>query len=744
MQKKYLYLVGLIGLVGIATYVFTNTDLLKGALPGTETLETEGADGGGTDSGGIDGETPTDDGFGGGGKYLPGPGGFGGGFGGGGTETPSDDGDGTAYIFVQDEFGNEIDDLTVADFDVSGGSDNTIVDFDNRGSGSYVLTLYTGDTYDITVSEGGFVSYTISDMEPNTDSDDVIEIETASLEYGYKVKMWDGSNTWASSDVFAGDLTTECEVKYDTSGSSDIAVYGCLVPLAETEYKYYAEATGYETMSGTFDSDRTSASDASQTVNIYLVIPEGVDTSSYTDQFVTVYDDFGNTITGLSESDFSVTNEEGNGIHDFEDTGNGIYRIELKVTNNNDYTLTVEPDGYVSSTTELEDNLPDYEASTLHDFARYILPKNEDGDAVEGASVTTAGVTCEEESTGGAYGCVVPLSETDLTYTVTADGYDDYEGSFDGSRTSHSDSSLVARLELTTTAVEEDDLDKSTDTDGDGLTDSEEDLYGTDPADADTDGDGLNDYEEVMTYETDPLDTDSDGGSVSDYDEVQNGTDPNDSSDDVEEDVATDDTEVTADDDEETVLTDKAKKECTDVFKDTVGNFAQDAICYLYQIGAAEGRRYGYYEPDDNVTKAEFLKLALLTNSFEVDEGLDVTKYSDVGPGDWFYYYVALADSMKDLWFSGDGIWSPNSDITRGDAILLLVRLSNKTLYGIVASDVTFDDVPLDSYQTYAIVLGEQYGVIEGYEGTDEYRPDNKITRAEAAIMVIRSKALFK
>jgi len=65
------------------------------------------------------------------------------------------------------------------------------------------------------------------------------------------------------------------------------------------------------------------------------------------------------------------------------------------------------------------------------------------------------------------------------------------------------------------------------DTDGDGLTNSEEAQIGTDPLNPDTDGDGLGDGEEVKNYGTNPLipDTDSDG--LGDGDEVHNrGTDP--------------------------------------------------------------------------------------------------------------------------------------------------------------------------------------------------------------------------
>ena len=65
------------------------------------------------------------------------------------------------------------------------------------------------------------------------------------------------------------------------------------------------------------------------------------------------------------------------------------------------------------------------------------------------------------------------------------------------------------------------------DTDGDGLTDLEEQKYGTDPNKVDTDGDGLSDYDEIFKYRTDPLKEDTDGDGLSDYDEVMlHRTDP--------------------------------------------------------------------------------------------------------------------------------------------------------------------------------------------------------------------------
>ena len=70
---------------------------------------------------------------------------------------------------------------------------------------------------------------------------------------------------------------------------------------------------------------------------------------------------------------------------------------------------------------------------------------------------------------------------------------------------------------------EEHDLDS----DSDGLSDSEEDMLGTDPNNADSDDDQISDYYEVAFYQTNPLLDDSDNDTLSDPDELFNfGSDP--------------------------------------------------------------------------------------------------------------------------------------------------------------------------------------------------------------------------
>ena len=64
------------------------------------------------------------------------------------------------------------------------------------------------------------------------------------------------------------------------------------------------------------------------------------------------------------------------------------------------------------------------------------------------------------------------------------------------------------------------------DTDGDGLTDLQEQFLGTNPSNSDTDGDGLTDGDEVFVHHTNPNNQDTDGDGVNDGVEVFQGRNP--------------------------------------------------------------------------------------------------------------------------------------------------------------------------------------------------------------------------
>ncbi len=757
-------------------------------------------------------------------------------------------------ITVVDSNGVAVTDLTEDDFSIMMNS-TSISEFDSRqlSSGIYVLSLEddpTLGTYTLYVTPEGYVrgSATIS-----TDTE-------VTLEHSYSIFPVNSSAaavSGATVTVISGSDIFDC-TEYLTTGG-----YYCEVTTLSYDYlTYNIVASGYDDYDVTFDAYRSFNTSSAVTASPILTegTSSGTDSTdlTYNNMYVTVVDSLSNPLTDLTEDNFIVTEENDLGIVSFDVSGSstGTYALSLQVTDDTNYDLTVSSTGLVSESHVLKDNKIDYQTGMIMKYGYRVAVENSTAEVISGATVTAGtayDTECIESGTGGVYACLIPVSNTDLTFKVVATGYDDYEDSFSIDRTLDSDAGVKALVTMTTTDpdadadgdtytsandcndsdatvytettyyadtdgdglgdpasstssctataptgyvsnatdtyiedydndgvttasdCDDDDatisalqtyyvdadsdglgdstssvsvcqltaptgyvsdstdtsdtvatVDTTTDTDGDGLTDySETNAYGTDATDTDSDADNISDYEEVVTFGTDPMDSDTDADGTPDGTEIEMGTDP----------LSASKTSKPANDD----------GLCVDPFIDMEGHWAEVAVCTLYEQGIVKGKSSNIYDPNSNVTRAEFLKMIMLQGGYDPTyySGISVTKYSDVNVGDWYYTYVALADQMGALWYPSSGVWQPNSPITRGDAMLLSVRLAKLTLRGFTAADSTFTDFDVNSYQAYAIVLGEQYGVIKGYDD-GSFKPNYSITRAEAAKIINGSTVLFE
>ena len=118
------------------------------------------------------------------------------------------------------------------------------------------------------------------------------------------------------------------------------------------------------------------------------------------------------------------------------------------------------------------------------------------------------------------------------------------------------------------------------------------------------------------------------------------------------------------DDDEVSLSAEDSSEDCDNYFYDTDGHWAEDEVCNLYDREVVEGRKRHYYIPNDAVTRAEFLKIALLNAGLDVESVRSGDDFSDVDSDDWFYSYVTFARDLG-IVDDSDGEFRPNENITR-------------------------------------------------------------------------------
>lgn len=93
---------------------------------------------------------------------------------------------------------------------------------------------------------------------------------------------------------------------------------------------------------------------------------------------------------------------------------------------------------------------------------------------------------------------------------------------------------------------------------------------------------------------------------------------------------------------------------------------------YTYVQSASEkeivkGYTDGSFRPAQNITRAEALKILLLSMKIEIPNNTSVTRFSDVSSNDWFSTYIQKADELKLLEPYQDSNFSPDQFATRAE-----------------------------------------------------------------------------
>lgn len=107
-------------------------------------------------------------------------------------------------------------------------------------------------------------------------------------------------------------------------------------------------------------------------------------------------------------------------------------------------------------------------------------------------------------------------------------------------------------------------------------------------------------------------------------------------------------------------------------FQDIAFHWAQSDIELLASKLIVEGMTDTAFEPDRNLTRAEFVALA--TRAFGLVDVTDGTYFSDVGLGSWYSGMVAAAAKAGIVNGYEDDTFRPNAPITREELAAIVVR----------------------------------------------------------------------
>lgn len=162
-------------------------------------------------------------------------------------------------------------------------------------------------------------------------------------------------------------------------------------------------------------------------------------------------------------------------------------------------------------------------------------------------------------------------------------------------------------------------------------------------------------------------------------------------------------------------------------FTDISDSFAKDFIISLSLSGVINGYLDKTFRPNNPVTRAEFLKMVMRKS------GIDISAYSETGATtfkDTSGWIVPFAEKARELGFiQATDAFHPNNQITRAEAIKILLNVSWKTIKEYQSS--TFSDI--SGWKINFIETAKELGIISS---ADKFRPDDSITRAESSKII--------
>lgn len=162
-------------------------------------------------------------------------------------------------------------------------------------------------------------------------------------------------------------------------------------------------------------------------------------------------------------------------------------------------------------------------------------------------------------------------------------------------------------------------------------------------------------------------------------------------------------------------------------------NYADWHVGYvlaLAELDLVRGYEDGTFRPDETISKAEFIVLAMKAQHYVFEAATGEH---------WAMNYIRGAEAMDAIDPSTGDREVLNGAINRAEAARILVRTNDIRPASVVEADISFADFDVipARYQPYVLAAHEQ-GWISGYpDGT--FRPGHSITRAEASVVLIRS-----
>ena len=165
-------------------------------------------------------------------------------------------------------------------------------------------------------------------------------------------------------------------------------------------------------------------------------------------------------------------------------------------------------------------------------------------------------------------------------------------------------------------------------------------------------------------------------------------------------------------------------------YGDAYGHWAYEALTWAVDNGVLVGTSEDKLNPDGYLTRAQMA--AMIDRLFGTYKSADISRYTDVSRGSWYYDYIAQAVHMGTFAGYSNSRMGPNDNITREQAIVVLARTVCLPSAGNSALARFPDRNQVGAWAADSVAAMVERGYVSGYHD-GRLNPKGQITRAEMA-----------
>lgn len=175
-------------------------------------------------------------------------------------------------------------------------------------------------------------------------------------------------------------------------------------------------------------------------------------------------------------------------------------------------------------------------------------------------------------------------------------------------------------------------------------------------------------------------------------------------------------------------------------FKDIEKHPMKEDIVFLAERGIIEGKTIEKFDPDGDLTRAEFVTLISRVLDLKPKDEKQLP-FKDVKENSWYHEAVKIAYDYKIVDGTSTTTFSPNQKVTREQMAVIVMRILNEK--GLTPKlkdtgkklEMYKDSEKISSWAVVHMSYGVKYGIVEGRDETT-MSPGEVATRAEAAQII--------